>query len=63
MEDNNIISASEVSILLGLSRRAVYDLITSGKIKATKFERSWIINRASVLALKAKREAKKAIKK
>ena len=58
MEVRDFISTARAATLLGISRRAVRDLIYSGRIEAIKFERSWIVSAASVEA-EADRRAKK----
>jgi excisionase family DNA binding protein len=54
----DFISAKDAAKILGISRRAIYDLIYSGRIEAQKFERSYLVDPASVEAELRRRQKK-----
>ncbi|MEK7087273.1 MAG: helix-turn-helix domain-containing protein [Patescibacteria group bacterium] len=68
--EKQLISTTELSKILGISRVAVFKKIKSGKIKAQKVGRNFVINRrdlaeilGDVLSEEKKREIEKAVKK
>lgn len=70
MENKEFLSTTELAKILGISRIAVYKKIKSGKIKAIKVGRNFIINKKNVggtsrkeLDKKEKLEVEKAVKK
>ena len=70
MENKKFISIAELAKLLGISRIAVYKKIKSGKIKAQKVGRNFIIDKKEVSKIITKEltpaekiEIEKAVKK
>ena len=70
MENKKFISTTELAKILGISRIAVYKKIKSGKIKATKVGRDFVIDKKDLgnilektLSKKEKSEIEKAVKK
>ena len=70
MKDKKFLSTTELAKILGISRIAVYKKIKSGKIKATKVGRNFIIDNKNMgeilgkeLSKKEKLEVEKAVKK
>ena len=70
MKDKKFISTTELAKILGISRIAVYKKIKSGKIKAMKVGRNFIIDKKGLgeilgkeLSKKEKLEIEKAVKK
>lgn len=70
MEDKNLISATELAKILGISHVAVFKKIKSGKIKAAKVGRNYVIDKkdlgdllGSELTPKGKEEIENAVKK
>lgn len=70
METEDFISTTELAKILGISRVAIFKRIKSGKIKAKKIGRNFIINKKELggifekeLSQKKKEEIEKAVKK
>lgn len=70
METEDFISTTELAKILGISRVAVFKKIKSGKIKATRVGRNFIIAKKELggilekeLSRKKKEEIEKAVKK
>ena len=70
MEDKEFISTIELAKILGISRIAVFKKIKSGKIKAKKVGRNFVIKREDLggifgkeLTKKQKEEIERAVKK
>jgi len=70
MKDKKFLSTTELAKMLGISRIAVYKKVKSGKIKATKIGRNFIIDKRDLgeilgkeLSKKEKLEVEKAVKK
>lgn len=70
MEEKAFLSTTELAKLLNISRIAVYKKIKSGKIKATRIGRNFVIEKKDLggildekLSDKEKQEIKKAVKK
>lgn len=55
-----IISTGEAAEILGITRRAVQQLLKKGVIKGQKLERDWMVDKASVLEYKKIREQRQA---
>lgn len=70
MERQKFISTTELAKILGISRIAVYKRIKSGKIKAARIGRNFVIDKKNLtnilgkeLTVKEKSEINKAVKK
>ena len=70
MENSNLISATELAKMLGISHVAVFKKIKSGKIKAAKVGRNFVIDKRDLgdilgneLTQSSKEEINKAVKK
>lgn len=69
MKEKELISTSEAAEIMGISRIAVFKQIKSGKIKAKKVGRSYIIDRSSLggiykkITPKEEKEVQKAVEK
>lgn len=70
MKKENFLSTTELAKILGISRIAVYKKVKSGKIKAVKIGRNFVIDKRNLgnilkkeLTEKEKREIEKAVKK
>jgi len=70
MNDKKFLSTTELAKILGISRIAVYNKIKTGKIKATRVGRNFIIDKKNLgeilgkeLSKKEKLEVEKAVKK
>ena len=70
MEEKNFLSTTELAKILGISHVAVYKKIKSGKIKAVKVGRNFIIDKKELgeilgeeLTDKQKAEITKAVRK
>ncbi len=50
----------ETAILLGIRIGSVYSLVWAGTLKATKVEGEWTVDRESVEAYQAQRDARRA---
>ena len=68
--DRRFISTTELALLLGISRQAVFKKIKSGEIKAKKIGRNFVIDKedlteisGAVLAEKQKQEIEKSVDK
>jgi len=68
--DKRFVSSSELALLLGISRQAVFKKIKAGKIKAKKIGRNFIIDKedltevlGAVLTEKQKQEIEKSVDK
>ncbi len=68
--DKQLFSTIELASILGISRIAVFKKIKSGKIKAKKVGRNFVINRSdlaeilgSTLSEEKKREIEKSVRK
>lgn len=70
MENQKFITTTELAKILGISRIAVYKRIKSGKIKATKIGRNFVIDEKELgdisckkISAGEKQEIEKAVKK
>lgn len=70
MQNKDFISTIELAKMLGISRIAVFKRIKSGRIKATKVGRSFVIDKkdivdifGNVLSDKKKRNVEQAVEK
>ena len=68
--DKKFVSTTELALLLGISRQAVFKKIKSGEIKAKKIGRNFIIDKedltevlGAVLTEKQKQEIEKSVDK
>lgn len=58
MEKDNTLSTTQAGIILGLTRRWVFELIRRGKLDAVRIGRDWRVDRDSVEAYRATRKGK-----
>jgi excisionase family DNA binding protein len=70
MEEKNLISTTELAKILGISHVAVYKKIKSGKIKAEKIGRNFVIDKRDLnnilsgeLTQDSREEIEEAVKK
>jgi excisionase family DNA binding protein len=53
--DNNLLSVSQVAARLGVSRQRVFELITKGRLPATKVGEFYVITLSDVVAFEERR--------